>query len=267
MSHIGLLQKANLLTQNRKLAFLEFIFKHNTNFCAILTESNGTFLIKNSIGFDSVSICNSCSSKDFWNGLLPETDKEYFFSTENKNLNEILQFFSFKLKDVIESVSIFKTENFIFMLCNKILSTEGINDLKFLDYNSEFRFKYNLDALQITSDNILSYYNFDFSEAIESSVLQNIKPNNVNYSLYKDAVQNEISNRMFCIFQSPHFIKKCENKSLNVVLNTKTKICADFFYRHILSSISTIIDNNSSLINISENDTCKTLSQLKDVIF
>ena len=267
MSHIGLLQKANLLTQNRKLAFLEFIFKHNISFCAILAESNGTFLIKNSIGFDSVSICNSCSTKDFWKGILPEINKEYFFSTENKNLNEILQFFSFKLKDEVESVSIIKTEGFIFILCNKILSKEIINDLKFLDYNSEFRFKYDFDALKITSENILSCYNFDFSEAIESSVLQNVKPNNVNYELYKDAVQNEVSNRIFCIFQFPHFIKKCENKSLNVVLNTKTKICADFFYRHILSSISTIIDDNSSLINISENDTCKTLSQLKDFIF
>ena len=93
---MGLLTKANTLDKEKGMAFSDFVKKYKLKFCAVFEKNDNNFLIKNSIGFDGVSILSSLSTQDYWNGICSNFNELNIFSDDNRTLFPLLQLFSFE---------------------------------------------------------------------------------------------------------------------------------------------------------------------------
>lgn len=112
----SLLQKMLKYAED-KLSFFEFTEKHHLSLCALFEKCENSFIISASKGLDSFSILNSVSTVDFWQGTV-HLNEWTCFSKENSQINQILQFFSQNLKDSIEEIFIYTTENRILLIAD-----------------------------------------------------------------------------------------------------------------------------------------------------
>lgn len=262
--HMGLLQKANLLSQRKGLAFLEFVQKYNIKRCAVFTKVNNDYFITQSIGFDGVSIAFSKSTSDFWAGLIPENNKVFNFNSSQKTLSSVLQFFSLKLKDEIDFVDIYKTsDNRILFLCNKELTLEIAKDFSNVDEKLEYKKDF-ADQLNSLDSNIsVTKYAIDFDEAIDSFISENIKNNS---TAEKNPISNELQNRLFQSFNKPHFYKKTGTTTARIILNSSNEMPEELVINHIVTILKPVLDNNAALINILNEGKCQSYSQIKDYL-
>ena len=256
---MGLLSKASEIDNHVSLAFSDFILKHNIKFFAIFRLRDNFYNIINSIGFDGKSIISSESSIDFWNGICENTEEIYNFTCYNKSLNPILQFFSFNMKDKINTVSLYKKENFIYMICNKEIDNLIISDLSNIDF-SKTNISFEKINSSITSNTILNEIEVNLNEAVISYI--NSKHINTTFD-YTNVILNEMYNR-FTILISPLCTKRISDSKLRILINTNHKISIQHLYSHIISIFTKVIGNSAELIDFNKLGEAESINDLND---
>lgn len=261
---MGLLSKASFISDdNVKFAFSEFVLKYNVKTFAVFVLNNGYYSIGNSIGFDGSSLITSLSTKDFWDGVCAKFNKTYSFSTTDKTLNPILQFFSFEIRDDINSISIYRTEDKIFMLCNKDFNNELIEDMLHIDSSIDY-VNLNLFNKDITKDSKVFLYEIDFTEALETYFAMKQK-NEDKDDLLKKALYNELVNRFSCYF-AKYGVKRISESSIRILLNVDKSIHEEHLICHIVYTLQEVIEAASELINFENKGIATSLIELKDFI-
>lgn len=258
----GLLKKANLLTQEKGLAFSDFLKKYNDSVFAIFSKIDNFYFITNSIGFDGLSILSSYSTKDFWNGLIPNKNKIYNFDDDENSLNKLLQFFSFEMKDKISSISVYSTDTKIFMLCNIPLTNEFIHDISFINDDNSF------DISNINNSFVSEYevnkYSIDYSEAVESYAMQKTENKPDLCEHLKNALFNEISNRLVLFFNSPNYSARVNETINNFIIFSKNKYEDNLLLNHIILNLKDVIEDCSQLITLSYCGKAETYSEIQE---
>lgn len=241
MQKIGLLQKANLLL-NERLAFCDFIKKNNFPKCAILKNNSNFYAIFQSFGFDGDSILRSFSSCDFWEGTIPNQNQIYSFNAKSININQFFQFFSENLKEKINSLSIFKSTNGkILIFINENITKKIIFDFEKLNLEKKITNK-NDDFLSSNKNNLI-HFTLNLNSCVEAFIKS--KKQNILYeSDFSKAIKNEIFNRIFQKFYKDFFIEQnSENKITFYALNDD-KFNFEQIKKQILTLIENVIDNN-----------------------
>ncbi len=238
-TNLGLLKKANLLAQARGLAFCEFIEKYNITAIAKFSLIENYFYITNSYNFDAQSIMASKSSLDFWNGIAPIKNTLYSFSREEKSLNSLLQFFSFKLKDSIENIEILRENESIYMICNSTLEEENISKL--------ITVKDHLPAPtcnleKISKDSKIYKINLNLVAAL-NKYLDNQKLLPELKEIYLNSIDNEISNQLYFNFSNNNFFCKNAKLDYNLALNSLQDLDERLIKVHLISNLNKIIED------------------------
>ena len=138
---MGLLSHIEEGAYNKVPSFSIFDFVRESSisqFC-ILKKYGTEYNICFSYNFDFDSIVRSISTQDFWNGIIPEQDKWYIFSKDDKSIANLYQFFSNDTKDSIIEIFAYNCseKDYIYL----ILNTE--NDYKNASSEKKFILKPN----------------------------------------------------------------------------------------------------------------------------
>lgn len=260
----GLLQKANLLNKEKGLAFSNFIHKYYNLKFAVFTKQTNFYFITNSLGFDGLSILSSYSTADFWDGLIPGKNTVVNFSGSDGSLNKMLQFFSFSMKDKVNEVSVYKTDDKIILLCNEKISNNFIHDISLLDETITSFDQTRINAEITTGCNVYKYA-LSYIDAVTSLV--NEKANTSEYTdLFKNALLKEISNRLTNYFYSPNCTITTSNNVNNIVLFSKENINDDLLLHHLKLCLQDVVENYSNLISLEFLGQAQTFNEIQDFL-
>lgn len=260
---MGLLSKASSITTVTKLAFSQFIISHKIHFFAVFQLTGNYYTIKNSIGFDGTSLLSSNSTKDFWNGICEYNKKIYSFNSEDKTINPMLQFFSFDLMDKIKSVSLYKIDNIIYMLCNKDFDDSIIIDLENIDYEAN---NINLTEINkaINSETRLLKYEINFSEAVSSFLSVKAKECE-NKDEVKAIILKELINRFSCFLCKYSTLKENEN-TIKVIFTTDKYILDEHLICHVVYNLRKVLGTNAEMITFNSLGTIDTIAEIKSFL-
>ena len=256
---MGLFIKASELLNKQPLAFSSFITKYDIQTFAIFELEDNYYHIIDSYGFDGESIATSSSTKDFWDGICYNLNEVYNFTCYNKTLNPILQFFSLNMKDIINTVSLYRYENYIFMLCNKDITEEMANDLpkintKFTDIDT-----YSLDN-KFISDSLCYKYEINFTEAIENFIFS-LKNKDFVQNELKTSIYNELSNRFACSI-CKNCTKRITHSSIKVIFSLDQMIESDYIF-DLVSLLRPVISDSAELINFNKLGIAHSINDIK----
>lgn len=261
----GLLKKANLLNQEKGLAFSSFIQKYSKKTFALFTKTNNFYFIKTSLRFDGLSILSSYSTSDFWNGLIPGKNKVYNFIQNDNSLNKMLQFFSFNMKEKISMVSIYAMNDMIILLCNEEITDDFIHDISLLNAdNKEF------DLSRINQDYVSKYsvlkYKLNYLEAVESYVELKTKKQREISEIFKNALLSEISNRLNNYFYAPNLTITTKVFNNNIIIFSEEKVNAELLLNHLILNLRDVIENCAELIEVEYIGKAETYNEIKDFL-
>ncbi len=242
---VGLLKKSMMASQYDKLDFFEFIQKYNFSLCSYLKPQENFYCITKSLGFDGKSICQSYSTKDFWDGTIKEKNNLYTFEASTTDILPFYQFFSEKLKDKIERLHIFKLDDdsIFILITDKAFTIPQtlIYDLQHTDFDSDF-----VKAGSSTDEASASNYEITLSEALESFVLSNSKSN----QMLINAISEQIFTNLCMYFPKPNVVTKKETGIYNVSTPSSQTVPIELFTAHLQNQIKFVLDNHSELISI-----------------
>lgn len=207
----SLLQKM-LKYADSKLSFFEFTEKHNLSLCAVFEKCENTFVISASKGIDSLSILNSVSTDDFWKGTVPQNEWVYF-SRENSEINQILQFFSQSLKDSIEEIYIFASENRILLLADTESFSFNKDSLK-----TDF-FRLETTISDITSESTENTISIDYSASLEDMFSNAEKLSEDLLTKIRNALKSEIYFRVNSFLNTEQKLSGLTSTSFSVSFN------------------------------------------------
>jgi len=227
-------------TQKDRLDFFDFIQKHSIQYAALFTLCNGIYCAEYSAGFDGVSVCQSVSTKDFWDGLALQKFTPYTFNTNNNTIGPLYQFFSSFLKDKIDSICVYRTQDdSIFVFCNFSLY-EDLKNIGFVDVS----FDKQLPA------NITQSFSVDFCEAIESFIIANHK------SEYKDRIFTAFSNALYfrlnTAFNEESGVELIQEGQFKIIIDSPDTIPFELISNHLRLDCSYILNEHSQLLSIKE---------------
>lgn len=242
---VGLLKKSMMASQYDKLDFFEFIQKYNFSLCSYLQLKDNSYFITKSFGFDGKSICQSYSSKDFWDGTIKEKNNLYSFHAGTSDILPFYQFFSDKLKDKIELLYIYKFDDdsiFLFVTDKSFTVPQTlIYDLQNTDFAGE------LKRTPSSGQNGTSFeYEINLFEAIESFVLANSKTN----KLLINAISEQLFINLSLYFPKPDLLTKKEIGIYYLKNYCSQALPIELFTAHLQNQIKFVLDNHSELISI-----------------
>lgn len=260
---MGLLSKASSITNVNKLAFPNFIISHNISLFAVFDYDGSYYCISNSIGFDGTSLLSSQSTKDFWDGVCKHENEIYKFESDNKTLNPMLQFFSFELIDQIKKLSLYKSNNKIYMLCNKDFDNTIINDLDKIDYDS---LKVDLDEINktVTKDTKLMKYEINFEEAISNFISFKDKDVHDKDSL-KLLLLKELINHFSC-FMAPFSTISSKASSIKCLFSVDKSIESQHLICHIVYNLRKVIGKSAEIISFDYSGEANSLAEIKSFL-
>lgn len=244
---IGLLKKSMLLDSKNQLDFFEFTQKFKIKYCAIFKHFTDGYRIINSIGFDGISIINSFSTKDFWDGLLPEKNKIYFFDNKNNSILPFYQFFSFSLKNNFNSIYCVKdSKENILLICS--LDEQISYDFEIIKYFNNLTYEYIQHKDELC--------NIDFSQKfqkvsinLEESIISFLKKNSTsNSEITKKAIVNEIFNSIRLFSESSFLVSLDKNNNIKLLISSSIPI--ELFTSHLIINLKEKLLEFSQLINI-----------------
>lgn len=258
----GLLKKANLLNQQKGLAFSTFIQKYSKKVFTILSKQNGFYFTTYSNGFDGDSILASYSTFDFWNGLIQEKSKVINFTEEDGSLGKLLQFFSFEMKDSIKSVSVYFTDSKIILLCNGVISDQFIQDYLFLETTENFDFN-SINQSYIEKFTVNEYL-INYLYAVHNYVKSKNKPE--LSELLQKAILKEINNRLSIYFSSPNCSILTKENNNKVVIFSNNKLEDELLLKHLILNLKDVIGSFADSITISFEKEAKTFDEIKEFL-
>ena len=257
---MGLYSKASDLLNKQPLAFSNFITKYNIDTFAIFECEDNYYRIIDSFGFDGESIASSVSTKDFWDGICEQENKVYNFACYNKTLNPILQFFSLNMKEIINTVSLFKCEHRIYMLCNTDLTEQLVSDLpkintRFTDINT-----ISLDS-KFINNSIFYKYEINFTEGIENFIYT-LKNKDYPFQKLKVSIFNELSNRFSCNI-CKHSAKRINHSTIKVLFHMDQVKEADYIFS-LVSLLRPVLNESAELINFKKIGIAHSIKDIKN---
>ena len=168
---MGLLSRANTLDEmksNPGLAFSDFIIKHSLKTCALLEKKDSNYQVVNSIGFDAESILSATSTCDFWDGICKNSGQIYSFSDSGKT--QLLQLFSFNLKDNLQELSVYKNSSSKILLSSGKITEAAAKDFESINNNKHKNNILNLNPL-IKENSVVLLLKIDFIFCLVSLLL------------------------------------------------------------------------------------------------
>lgn len=229
-----------LETPKDRLDFFDFIQKHSIQYAALFTLCNGIYCAEYSAGFDGASVCQSVSTKDFWDGLALQKFTPYTFNTNENTIGPLYQFFSSFLKDKIDSICVYRTQDdSIFVFCN-FSFYEDLKNIGFVDVS----FDKQLPA------NTTQSFTVDFCEAIESFIIANHK------SEYKDRIFTAFSNALYfrlkTAFNEESGVELIQEGQFKIIIDSPDTIPFELISNHLRLDCSYILNEHSQLLSIKE---------------
>lgn len=261
---VGLLKKSLTVSKDDGLDFFEFIDKYNFNFFALLKEEDGIYCIDHCAGFDGISICHSVSTKDFWDGILNQKNKLFEFSLKDNSLQPFYQFFSGALKDKLSNIYAFMKddESIVLFACDNMTADKAVlvQDLTSLTEHQYTKHH----ALPDLSQNNLYLYEIDFSEAIDSFILANAKPDAKDR--LKAAIANQIYYNLLHNFPLPSRIVQNENAGFKAACCFTQDLPFELISNHIRFDNSYILQEHANLMTMNYCGKAETQDKLKDFL-
>lgn len=240
----GLLRKIESL-QNFKQgnSYFNFIKNNEIEIFAEFSFYSDFFFCKNSYGLDAKSILLSDSTKAFWDGLTPVLGRIYNFSKEDASLTQLLQFFSFNIKDKINHVSICRlTEDSLIFICNKSLTSSLLQEYKSISVIQNYS--------KLIPENKNYMLSVDFSESIEDFCAKNIKDDSDVRDIFENALTQEVLNRMNFYFSSPSAVSKSSKTAVNVIFSTKSVFVPELLHSHLVNLLKDVFYDSAELIGL-----------------
>ena len=260
----GLLYKAENLSKSDS-SFFSFLKKHQIDCIFELQFFSYYYFCSKSYGLDADSILQTNSTKAFWDGIITSEGKIFNFKKEDNSLAPFLQFFSFELKDSINSLSVYKyDEESILILCNKNLTEEIIKD--YPAAKGESRQYLSQIQTHIDDKSILSLFSLDFLECVENLGEEKLK-NNENLKIeYEKVLLNELFTRLQFHFESPSAIAKTSKSAANILFVSKTKIPQDLIVSQLIKLFEKIIGASSELISFNFLGESRSITEIKEFL-
>lgn len=227
-------------TPKDRLDFFDFIQKHSIQYAALFTPCNGIYYAQFTAGFDGASVCQSVSTKDFWDGLAADKFTPYTFNTSDNSIGPLYQFFSNTLKDKIDSLCVYRTQDdSIFVFCNYTLYNE-LKGIGFVDA----KFNEQLPAHTTQS------FTVDFSEAIDSFIIANHKTE------YKEQIFTAVSNtllfRLKAAFNEEAGVSVSAPGQFKIIIDSSDTIPFELISNHLRLDCSYILNEHSQLLSVKE---------------
>ncbi|MCR4953703.1 MAG: hypothetical protein K6A43_06455 [Treponema sp.] len=272
--NIGLLQKTLKLSANQKqdsTNISQTLYNYNLLFCALFEKHENHFLITNSYNLDSKSIFSSWSTEDFWKGSVKQKNCWQYFYNDDNSLSQFYQFFSVELKDKIQSIAIFFTNE------DNIIITGSEQKIEKLPYSFADELKnyfnaQNKDNNTFNAHNIQNPENFytyklkiDIEKIIDSTLSKNITDNSQT-ELFEKSICNELQNRIYAFFSYPNCCIKKSNTIINAVIYSKNEIKEELIQNHFIYSIKDFAEENSSLLIINFEGQAHTITEILEFL-
>ena len=247
---MGLLSRASTLDKiekNPELAFSDFRNKHSLKRCALLEKEASNYIVTNSIGFDAPSIISATSTIDFWNGICKSEGQIYNYN--ETDITHLLQLFSFKMKDNIENLSVYKNSS------AKILLYEGnITETAARDFENICDKSHNNNILTLNpllkNGTVVLKFEIDINDAAKEIYNSNNKNEVLTPDLFLKAILNEVYNRYACRYNISDTTIKNNKHSIKTVIFTDKTYSADLISRHMILNLKEVFDNFSERLKI-----------------
>lgn len=242
LSHIEGADFNKIKSASSILTYYEFISKHSIEICGIFKKDGTNYVLTNSFGLDIKSICNSKSTEDFWTGLIEQDNHIYIFKTEDDTIQTVYQFFSFKMRDVIKSVIVYKKQNSIYFICSTSEETK--------DYQPVFQDFVYYDTLNFNSpvtalSNEYQTFTLDFNSAINKEFEKAL----IDSDMFRKCIVNQIFNNLQSYFPSPNTIEKNGDK-ITVSFKAATPVSSNLFLAKIKENFKDFLINSYEQIEI-----------------
>ena len=260
---MGLLSRASTLDQplhSQGLAFSDFINKHSLKICALLEKTSSNYNVTNSIGFDAGSIICASSTSDFWDGICKTSGNIYHFSGSDKN--QLLQLFSFNLKDNLQELSVYKNAASQILLCEGRLSLQAAKDFENIS-NKEPENNYAKLNPLVNKNTVVLLLNIDFLEASEKLYQAEFKKDIQSFEVFLKAIMNETYNRFACRYNISDTTVKNSAHSLKTVIITDKAYSKELISQHILLNLKEIFSDFSNQIQINFSGTADSCEKIK----
>ena len=148
------------------------------------------------------------------------------------------------MKDVINTVSLYKTDKYIFMLCNQDITCEIKEDLSKINLAAN-DINTTLIDLKFENEKYFFKYEINFDEAIDNFILTK-KDYSYNKVLLKNSLYNELTNRFSCQI-AKNSTKKIGNKSIKVLYNTD-QFSEQNYLLSLINLLKQVLDDSAELI-------------------
>ena len=263
-SSVGLFKKSLIVSSSSGLDFFKFSSRYSFDFCAILGESDGIYCVEQSAGFDGISICNSISTKDFWNGIITMKNELFQFSQSQNNIQPFYQFFSPELKDKITTLNVIKYDEgkiLFFSSDSKKLDVEAIiNDVKAVN-----TFKETSPVSQSNAgENDYYLCKFDFSQAVESFI--NACKKKDNFERLNTALSLQIYYNLLHNFPLPSRVVQTSQGQFKIAFVLTEEIPFELIANHMRFENAFILKEHSDLITAEYTGKAASFKQLKDFL-
>ena len=260
---MGLLSRASTLdspVKRQGLAFSDFINKHSIKICALLEQNGVNYTVSNSIGFDAHSIIRASSTADFWDGICKTSGEIYTFTDSDKN--QLLQLFSFNLKDNLFELSAYKNSNSQILLCEGSLTKEAAKDFETIS-SSDHQNDYNKLNPLIKDNSVVLMFDIDFLKAFENLYKTEYKDNIPDFEIFLKAIMNETYNRFACRYNISDTTVKNSSHSLKTVIITDKAYSVELISKHILLNLKEVFDNFTDQIKIHFSGTADSCEKIQ----
>ena len=259
---MGLLSRATTLDTAKALpglAFSDFINKHSLKICALLEKENPNYNVTNSIGFDAHSILCASSTADFWNGICPAQGQIYNFTGSDKN--QLLQLFSFDLKDNLQEFSVYKSSQDKILLYAGKLTSEAASDFEKVCNDQH---KNNIERFNslIKDGSVVLLYKIEFLDAVKAFFETECKNTVLSFEAFLSASANEIYNRFACRYNISDTTIKNNSYSIKTVIFTDKAYSVELITTHLTTNLKEVFNDFAGQINISYSgiaDSCESI--------
>lgn len=229
--------------QKVKFSFFDFIQKYSLSHCCVFSKVDTFYMSSSSWGFDGETILQSISTSDFWDGTLKE-NKWNSFSTEENNLNSILQFFSIRLKHNFQYVQVYSANDKILLIAlekeplEKSLLEEIANDFLSLSEDLDFFENSTIDE---------DFYSITISIADAANEISgNLSPSIkqvLNHSFYTEAFRI-----IWNLIDFPNLVHYNKNGIIHLSIKSESNITGNCLAHFLSSLLKEIFQNKTSFI-------------------
>lgn len=250
---MGLLSRASNLDELPKLAFSDFILKHQLKTCAVLEKEDIYYTLSNSIGFDVSTITSISSTPAYWNGLCSQENAIYHFQKKDDSISPLLQLFSFKMKDELTELYACRASNSKILLSCQEITEKAVEDFQNISNDYHVCDIQNLNQFIKDGSNVLKF-SLDLAPVVES------------FNKEREAIFSEYYNRLLCFYNKPDATTAAQNYSLKTVYIADKTYSSELIAKHLMLNLKDITDQAPAQIKINFLGTAGSCNEIKEFL-